>query len=91
MLHSASRKNAVCLGTDIAEDVHQGESCQAHHFLPAYDYQPIQKRAECCHANGSGEVGKLDMLGNDAEFAHHFGACHRVGTAYSQYRQKEYE
>ena len=28
-------------GTDIAEDVHQGESCQTHHFLPAYDYQPI--------------------------------------------------
>ena len=22
---------------------------------------------------------------------HHFGACHRVGTAHSQYRQKEYE
>ena len=85
------QEDAVRLGADVAEDVHQRESGDAHHLLPADAHQPVEEGAEGRHADGGGEVGELDMFGLDAQPANHFRAAGGVGAAYRKDGQEEHE
>ena len=83
------QKDAVGLGTDQAQYIHQRETDQTHHLLPTDAHQLIKEGSESGHSHRSGKGGKLNVLGNDTQPAHHLTAVHRIGTSYRQDRQEK--
>ena len=78
------QKNAVRLGANITEDIHERKSYQAHHLLPSNAHQPVKKRSKSRHPDGSDEVGELYMLGYDTQSTHHLGAVDGINAPYCE-------
>ena len=81
---------AVGHGAYVAENIHHGESDDAHYLLPAYAHQLIEERREGRHAYRCDETDELYVFRLYAQSAHHLAAVGSVNTANGEnwYEQK---